>query len=119
MAGQQEIRKPTIHFFYHPDSRPELLREIMLGMEEEGVPWELEKRMDGALTLAWDAARSSNLEVGIGLDGSNMILHYNKLKPDAPLFQLSARTGAEQARALGSNAARLVKKLPLKALDGR
>lgn len=119
MAGPQEIKKPTIHLFRHPSCDPVLLREIKLGMEEEGIPWAEETRDDGAVALAWDAARSANLEVGIGLDPQFMVLHYNKLKPDAPLFQIPTHSGATMARALGSNAARLVKKLPLKALDGR
>ena len=72
-----------------------------------------------ALELAWEAAKSSNLEVGIGADSQELVLHYNKLEMAQPLFRISAQAGAAQARALGANAARLVKKLPLKALDGR
>ena len=57
--------------------------------------------------------------MGIGADGQELVLHYNKLEMAQPLFRISAQAGAAQARALGANAARLVKKLPLKALDGR
>lgn len=120
MAMVQEIRKPLIHFYCAPQADRGLLREVELGMEEEGIPWKLTQQADGcALELAWEAAKSSNLEVGIGADGQELVLHYNKLELEQPLFRISAQAGPVQARALGANAARLVKKLPLKALDGR
>ncbi|HJC00305.1 MAG TPA: glycerol dehydratase reactivase beta/small subunit family protein [Candidatus Flavonifractor merdavium] len=120
MAMVQEIRKPLIHFYHAPQTDRRLLREVELGMEEEGIPWKLSQEEGGhALELAWEAAKSSNLEVGIGADGQELVLHYNKLEMAQPLFRISAQAGAAQARALGANAARLVKKLPLKALDGR
>lgn len=72
-----------------------------------------------ALSLAWEAARSSRLEVGIGLDRQALVLHYSKLEREQPLFRIPANSGMETVRALGANAARLVKKLPLKALDRR
>jgi uncharacterized protein YeaC (DUF1315 family) len=120
MAVAHEIRKPMIDFLYTPQADNEVLREIELGMEEEGIPWKLEERQNGsALELAWEAAKSSTLEVGIGVDGETIVLHHNKLEQAQPLFRISARSGPEQVRALGANAARLVKKLPLKALDRR
>lgn len=120
MPMSHEIRKPVIHFFYTSQLDQKVLKEIEYGMEEEGIPWALDQRQSGtALSLAWEAAKSSNLEVGIGADGEWIILHYNKLEQDNPLFRISARSGASEARALGANAARLVKKLPLKPLEGR
>lgn len=120
MAMVHEIRKPMIHFFYAPQADRRVIREVELGMEEEGIPWKLDQRQDGtALDLAWEAAQSSNLEVGIGADSQWIILHYNKLEQEQPLYRISAQSGPAQARALGANAARLVKKLPLKALDRR
>ena len=76
-------------------------------------------RPGDALSLAWEAARSSRLEVGIGLDRQALVLHYSKLEREQPLFRIPADSGMETVRALGANAARLVKKLPLKALDRR
>lgn len=114
-----EVKKPVIHFFCTSRLDLLVLKEIQYGMEEEGIPWVLEQRQSGtALDLAWEAAKSSNLEVGIGADEEWIVLHYNKLEQDHPLFRISARSQGE-ARALGANAARLVKKLPLKALEGR
>lgn len=120
MPMSHEIRKPMIHFFHTAQADRLVLREVELGMEEEGIPWKLDQMKDGnALSLAWEAAKSSNLEVGVGADDKWIVLHYNKLEQDQPLFRISAQAGPAQARALGANAARLVKKLPLKALDRR
>jgi len=119
MPAIQEIIKPSIRVRRAPNAPEGVLRQLQYGMEEEGVPWEIEVGGETALALAWEAARSSRLEVGIGLDTQAVILHYSKLKQDAPLLHISVHSGEEAVRALGANAARLVKKLPLKALDGR
>ena len=119
MPMSHEIRKPMIHFFHTAQADRLVLREVELGMEEEGIPWEAAAGTGDALSLAWEAAKSSNLEVGVGADDQWIVLHYNKLEQDQPLFRISAQAGPAQARALGANAARLVKKLPLKALDRR
>ena len=115
-----EMTKPTIHIYYAPDASAELLRQLQYGMEEEGIPWETETRpATEARALAWAAANASRLEVGVGLDAQSVVLHFSKLDSAAPLFHIPARSGAELVRALGSNAGRLVKKLPLKPLHGR
>ena len=110
----QERIKPTVHVRCAEDTPQEVLRQLQYGMEEEGIPWEAAAGTGDALSLAWEAARSSRLEVGIGL-----VLHYSKLEREQPLFRIPANSGMETVRALGANAARLVKKLPLKALDRR
>ena len=53
-------------------------------MEEEGIPWEAAAGTGDALSLAWEAARSSRLEVGIGLDRQALVLHYSKLEREQP-----------------------------------
>ena len=108
----QERIKPTVHVRCAEDAP-------QYGMEEEGIPWEAAAGTGDALSLAWEAARSSRLEVGIGLDRQALVLHYSKLEREQPLFRIPANSGMETVRALGANAARLVKKLPLKALDRR
>ena len=112
-----ELTKPDIRILCGPGTPEEILLQLRFGMEEEGIPWQTETRAGGdAAALAWEAAQSSRLEVGVGLDAQSLVLHYSKLAADEPLFRVSVRGGAEQARALGANAARLVKKLPLKPL---
>lgn len=119
MPAIQERIRPTVHVRCAEDASQEVLRQLQYGMEEEGIPWEVETGTGDALSLAWEAARSSRLEVGVGLDRQALILHYSKLEREQPLFRISADSGVETVRALGANAARLVKKLPLKALDRR
>ena len=119
-AVQLEMSKPTVHVLCTSDAAPAALKELLYGLEEEGIPWEKDTKAGGdALSLAWEAARSSRLEVGIGLDRQALVLHYSKLEREQPLFRIPANSGMETVRALGANAARLVKKLPLKALDRR
>lgn len=115
-----EAIKPTISLRYTAGASDALVREVRLGMEEEGIPFAEETTPNAdALSLAWDGAQSSRLEVGIGLDDQFAILHFAKLDREQPLFKISARSPMEKVRALGANAARLVKKQPLKPLDGR
>ena len=64
----QERIKPTVHVRCAEDAPQEVLRQLQYGMEEEGIPWEAAAGTGDALSLAWEAARSSRLEVGIGLD---------------------------------------------------
>ena len=117
MAMPIEMSKPNVRILMSPDASPAALRQLTYGMEEEGIPWEEDTRggMD-ALALSWEAAQASRLEVGLGLDGQFVVLHYSKLRQDQPLYRVPARQ-MDQVRAIGANAARLVKKLPLKPLD--
>ena len=117
MAMPIEMSKPNVRVLMSPDASPAALRQLTYGMEEEGIPWEVatSEGMD-ALALAWEGAQASRLEVGVGVDRQFVVLHYNKLAQDQPLYRVPARQ-SDQVRILGSNAARLVKKLPLKPLD--
>lgn len=117
MAMPIEMSKPNIRVLMSPDASQAALRQLTYGMEEEGIPWEEDTKqgMD-ALGLSWEAAQASRLEVGLGLDQRFVVLHYSKLEKDQPLYRVPARQ-LDQVRALGANAARLVKKLPLKPLD--
>ena len=111
--------KPTIMIFASRDhGRAEALRQLLYGIEEESIPFEFyEKDTQVAEELAWEAAESSKLDVGIGFNSSNLVLCYEKMGEDRPLFVISSRSPEWQIRALGANAARLVKKLPFKSLD--
>lgn len=110
---------PAIHVYYSsPAIEPASYEQLLLGMEEEGVPYLRQAREEGsALHLGYLAAEQSRLGVGIGIgaDGS-IVLHYIKLKPDHPLFQIYLRETLK-LRAIGANAARLVKGVPFKELE--
>jgi hypothetical protein len=92
----------------------ENLQELLCGVEEEGVPCEVETAGEGgAVALAYRAAEASVLGVGLGLDGAGMAAaHYNKLPADKPLFTLNYRLDGGKIRGLAANAARLVKGMP-------
>ena len=117
-AVQLEMSKPTVHVLCSPNAPSAAFKELLYGLEEEGIPWENDTKAGGALPLAWEAAQASRLGVGVGMDGQSIVLHFNKLDREQPLYRIPARS-LGLARVLGANAARLVKKLPLKPLDGR
>jgi len=98
---------------------PDILREILYGIEEEGVPCDLRAAAPGesagedAAALAFRGAEESVPGVGIGLDGAGRLaVHFRQLPPDKPLFLVNVRREREKARLMASNAARLVKRLP-------
>ncbi|WNC13948.1 glycerol dehydratase reactivase beta/small subunit family protein [Brevibacillus brevis] len=107
-----------ILFDAHVEER-EWLREVCAGLEEEGVPYRLQpwhEREPSAARLGCIAAESSPLQVGIGLDRYGVIhLHHEKLKSPEPYL----RDGWQNGRALGKNAGRLVKGLPLYVHAGK
>ncbi len=118
--SQIAMAKPTVHVMCSPDVPEKSFWQLLYGLEEEGIPCETWTKTDeDALTLAWEGAQASRLGVGVGMDGQSAVLHISKLEAGHPLFQVRAQS-AEQVRILGANAARVVKKLPLKPLgEGR
>ena len=113
-----ELERPTIKVFVKSDhGRKETLRQLVFGIEEEGIPCEVsEEAFPNAVSLAFQASQQSKLNVGLGLDRDTLVLHFNKLKENEPLFQISARSPEWDVRAIGANAARLVKRIPFKPL---
>ena len=96
--------KPTI-IIQISQSTQEVRDEIVAGIEEEGVLYEVvyEKTLQSACMLAQVAAQMSQLEVGIGIYGKEAILTTHKLSGQ-PLLHTNS-----EYRALGQNAARYVK----------
>ena len=115
----QERIKPTVHVRCAEGARRRYCGSSSTAWKRRAFPGR--PRPGRATPCPWpgEAARSSRLEVGIGLDRQALVLHYSKLEREQPLFRIPANSGMETVRALGANAARLVKKLPLKALDRR
>lgn len=110
-----EAAVPSIKLFVASGfNGPRELRELLCGVEEEGVPCEVEAAGEGgAVALAYKAAGASVLGVGLGLDGAGQAAaHYNKLPADKPLFTLNYRLDGGKLRYLAANAARLVKGMP-------
>ncbi|MHC1681531.1 MAG: glycerol dehydratase reactivase beta/small subunit family protein [Clostridiaceae bacterium] len=112
-----ELKKPSIMVYIHgmlPVTSE--LNSILLGIEEEGLPFEVRKSdFNSAVSLAYNAALDSRVDVGIGIDqNENVVLHYTKLKKDSPLFTCCLKSGEKRLRSIGANAARLVKGIPFK-----
>jgi hypothetical protein len=100
----------------------EIMAPILWGLEEEGIPIEFGEAANGsAENLAKQAANSSPLNVGIGIDSTEqaVVLHHRDLPAGKPLFTLNAGDFQPlRLRQLGVNAARLVKGDPLAFQSG-
>jgi len=87
--------------------------DLLNGIEEEGIPFVIEDSdLSDVAALGFEAANSSNLSVGLGLTSESIALHFDKLPEASPLFVLSRELDRHSIRALGMNAARLVKRMP-------
>ncbi|AKS35631.1 pduH protein [Mycolicibacterium goodii] len=92
-------------------------RDVLAGMEEEGVPYTLETVADSgsAPELARQAAMRSPLQVGVGMGASGVVcVHHNMLVDPLPELSSAGPADRDTARMLGHNAARIVVGLPLK-----
>ncbi|MGV8907128.1 MAG: glycerol dehydratase reactivase beta/small subunit family protein [Acetobacterium sp.] len=95
-----------------------VIDQIVHGIEEEGLPYSVEQSEEtNPVELAFRGAELSHLGVGIGITDNEVVLHFIKLKEDQPLFKIPAYSDDSVLRAIGSNAARLVKRMPFKNLD--
>ena len=93
-----------------------LWHDVLLGMEEEGIPYAVETAAAGdVIPCAWQAACRSPLLVGIACDRETLVVHYKNLPTSAPLFTLTYQHNSHARRSTGNNAARLVKGIPFRA----
>lgn len=102
------------------EQEPALVQYIEHGIEEEGVSWAVQPGYDDdSVAVAHRAAMDSKLKIGIGVAPDvRVIVHHKQLPSDDPLFDVAEPT-SEDARKLGSNAARLAKRMPLKQIGER
>ena len=108
-----EIKRPVIKVFVTKTSEC-FLKEVLAGIEEEGVLCEVETSEYGSSReLATKAASSSILETGIGIDEEFASITICKLPKDNPLQSYSC-LNKNKLRLAGSNAARIIKGMPLK-----
>lgn len=121
MGGRMgAMAKPVIKIFYRQTDpkQPEFL-QLLYGIEEEGIPFELKEQTEGSeVELSFLACQESRLGVGLGVNGRWAALQYEKLNREQPLFriELTQADHFSKARALGANAARLVKQMPFKEI---
>jgi len=109
--------KPVVRISVMGSVPEAVIQCICWGLEEEGIPAEIQKVSNGpTLLLAKQAADASKLNVGICINGDSekIVLHHRDLPSEKPLFVLTAEDfHATRLRILGTNAARLVKGEPL------
>ncbi|MYW71357.1 glycerol dehydratase reactivase beta/small subunit family protein, partial [Pseudonocardia sp. SID8383] len=84
---------PSVVVGHHPDIPDPVLREVLAGAEEEGVPvttWPDPGAVggpDGVVALAHRAAQRSRLDVGVGIDADgSVVVHHTTLPADRPAF---------------------------------
>lgn len=122
---------PSVVVRHHPDAPAAVLREVLAGAEEEGVPvaaWPDPTAATGpagdacAVALAHRAARRSQLDSGVGVDVHGAVaVHHAKLPPDRPALTepppapsaVPDSSPAPPGRRAGAAAARIVTGLPL------
>lgn len=107
------VNKPVI-FVYVIEPNKDLLKEICAGMEEEGMLFEIvTKEALDIETLCFESANDSILGSGIGVIGNEIGFSLRSL-PKGKLVYTYKNPTSIQARNLGANAARGVKRLPFK-----
>lgn len=104
----------VINVFPHQGSAQKI-REVTAGMEEEAIPYSVVQSNEAdAVTLAYQAACTSKLGVGVGIGEKGLSIQHEKLSAKEPLFSLQAPGTRADWRHFGYNAARLVKGIPFK-----
>lgn len=97
------------------------LNDLLLGIEEEELPFEIkvDQTIKTATQLAYEASVESSLLVGVGCDKDEIVLHYRNLEPANFVYKIKnyQKKSSHVLRALGSNAARLVKGNPFLICD--
>lgn len=126
--GDDNPDRPAIHVTLAREVDESLYKWISVGAEEEGVPCrlmpaddiddEIDDETDVA-ALAHAAARSSRLDVGVGVASGQVAVHERHMPVERPVVatEVEEDHAVHTCRTAGSNAARLVIGMPLR-LDG-
>lgn len=111
--------RPCIHVVLAAGAADALFRAVALGAEEEGVPCRLvTEEGSTAVDLAYAAAHSSRFNIGVAVSAAEVILHETHMPPQQPVLAFTFAEDAELlCRLMGSNAARLVVRRPLRFAD--
>ena len=110
---QSIISKPTILLYATQYISEDILKPLLYGIEEEGLPVVIEFHSGTHMELANLASCNSALSVGIGLDEQAIVLTYKNIPAHQFIYRLSGYSHYPNSlRTLGVNAARLVKGNP-------
>lgn len=118
MADRSRER-PCIHVCLTGGADPALYRWVEIGAEEEGVPCrQVQLSADGPVATAYATAQSSRFDIGVAVTPERVILHEAHMPPEQPVLTFSIKeSGPHICRLMGSNAARLVIRLPFRFDD--
>ena len=110
---QSIISKPTILLYATQHISEDVLKPVLHGIEEEGLPVVIEFHSGTHMALADLASSNSALSVGIGVDEQAIVLTYKNIPAHQFIYRLSGYSQyPDSLRTLGVNAARLVKGNP-------
>ncbi len=111
--------RPAIHVAAASRADGSAFQYVEVGAEEEGVPCrQVEGHGDAAVALAYAAAQSSRFGVGVGIGTHEVAIHEVHMPADRPVLRFTFGGEYRPAcRLAGSNAARLVIRLPLRLVD--
>ncbi|WP_336249360.1 glycerol dehydratase reactivase beta/small subunit family protein [Stomatohabitans albus] len=106
--------RPSIALLVQHGITEDALNPVLYGAEEEGVPITL-GRIDSQDTfaIAHQAATQAQLDIGVGISGHMAIITTRRLPQNRPYLITGFGVDPEADRAIGANAARLVKRTPL------
>jgi hypothetical protein len=130
--GDDNPDRPAIHVTLAGEVDESLYKWISVGAEEEGIPCrlvladEIDEEIDDeidetdAATLAHAAARSSRLDVGVGVASGQIALQERHMPVERPVVatEVEEDHAVHACRTAGSNAARLVIGMPLRLGGG-
>ena len=123
--GDDNPDRPAIHVTLAGEVDESLYKWISVGAEEEGIPCrlvpadEVDDEIDDetdAAALAHAAARSSRLDVGVGVASGQIAVQERHMPVERPVVatEVEEDHAVHTCRTAGSNAARLVIGMPLR-----
>ena len=102
---QSIVSKPTILLYATQHISEDVLKPVLYGIEEEGLPVVIESHSGTHMVLADLASRNSALSVGIGVDEQAIVLTYKNIPAHQFIYRLSGYSQyPDSLRTLGVNA---------------
>lgn len=117
--AEPERDRPSIHVGVTAGAEPGLYRWVEIGAEEEGVPCRQAPVGPGDLVAAtYATAQGSRFNVGVVVGPDRVILHETHMPPEQPVLNFAFNgNAATVCRLMGSNAARMVVRLPFRFVE--
>ncbi|RCW45666.1 MULTISPECIES: glycerol dehydratase reactivase beta/small subunit family protein [unclassified Halanaerobium] len=118
MSSKEQSKKPSVYIGFDAEiAGSDIFKNVCYGLEEEGIPfYYFASEEKNPEILAHEAAQRSRLNIGVGIGAdNNIVLQHKKLDLENPFFKKKIDYNF-QAKIIGSNAARLVKGIPVKEI---